>query len=328
MIGWYVHHHGSGHLHRLLAVREHLGEVTGIGSGPHPDGFPWLELPMDSGNYSQDPTAGGTLHWAPVGHAGLRRRMARLANWIDTARPSVRVVDVSVEVALLSRLVGVPTVLIAQRGVRCDRAHRVAYDQAAAVAAPWSKHTHLLGEGPPDERLHFVGAISRFDHHAFEAAPARDDVLVLVGAGGSRIRSEEIQSAAAATSHRHWHVVGVPHTAGPNITCYGPGVDVGRLLNECSVVVGSAGGHVVAEVAAARRPLVCLPQPRPFDEQRRQADALRRLGTALVRQSWPRAGDWPGTLSAAEAIDVSRWGQLHDGHGGARLGALIGQVAS
>ncbi len=115
---------------------------------------------------------------------------------------------------------------------------------------------------------------------------------------------------------------------GANVRCHGPRADVGALLEGCGVVVGSAGGNVVAEVAAARRPYVCLPQERPFGEQHRQAAALRELGVAEVHETWPDAAAWPGVLAAAEARDTRRWGALHDGEGAARLARVVREVAA
>ena len=69
------------------------------------------------------------------------------------------VVDVSIEIALLARLHGVPVVLVAQRGIRHDAAHALAYAQASAIAAPWTAATHLPGEGPPERLLTFTGAV-------------------------------------------------------------------------------------------------------------------------------------------------------------------------
>jgi UDP-N-acetylglucosamine:LPS N-acetylglucosamine transferase len=84
----------------------------------------------------------------------------------------------------------------------------------------------------------------------------------------------------------------------------------------------------VAEVAAARRPFVCLPQPRPFDEQHHQATALRRAGLAEVRERWPAPGEWPPLLAAAEAAPPERWDALHDGDGARRLAALVREVVA
>ena len=101
-------------------------------------GAPWVALPLDNLHGSVDPTANGTLHWVPRHDDGLRRRMALIADWINAAEPDLMVVDVSVEVAMLCRLLGVPTVVVAMRGDRLDRAHRAAYDSAHALLAPWA----------------------------------------------------------------------------------------------------------------------------------------------------------------------------------------------
>ena len=72
MIGYYVHHHGTGHLHRALTVAPHLpGPVTGLSSLSRPEGWcgPWIQLPRDDRAPSYagaDTTANGVLHWAPL----------------------------------------------------------------------------------------------------------------------------------------------------------------------------------------------------------------------------------------------------------------------
>lgn len=336
-VGWYVHHHGAGHLARLGATLPHLGEeVVALSSHPGAAELPCAHLPLAHDIHQgdqprlvhEDPTAGGTLHWAPLGQPGLRERMAAISGWIATVRPAVIVVDVSVEVALLARLHGVPVVLVAQRGRRTDAPHTLTYAQAAAIAAPWTAATRL-DEPLPEERTRFVGAISRFD-----AAPAPPpvapggDVLLLIGAGGHEVSAAAVAAAAAAAPTRTWHVAGALEVSGPNVVAHGPRADVAGLLAGCSVVVGSAGGNVVAEVAAARRPYVCLPQQRPFAEQHGQAEALRGLGVAEVCEAWPAPGAWPGLLTSAEARDTGRWALLHDGRGARRLAALVREVAA
>lgn len=336
-VGWYVHHHGAGHRQRFLAVRPHLGgEVVALSSLARPDGVDpasWLELPLDlPASPDADETAGGSLHWAPLRCAGLRDRMAAIAAWIARARPAAMVVDVSVEVALLARLLGVPTVLVAQRGRRTDDAHQRAYAAASEVVAPWTSAAHLAGEGLPDERLALVGAITRFDGRAVPpAAVAGGDVLLLMGAGGHGLRERDVRAAADATPDRVWHVAGGLRVPGhPRVVDHGPGADVWALLGEASVVVGTAGGNVVGEVAAARRAFVCLPQERPFAEQDRQAEALRRLGVAEVvpRDAGFAGLDWPAVLAAAGARDLALWDALHDGRGAQRLAAVVREVAA
>jgi hypothetical protein len=329
-IGWYVHHHGAGHRTRMAAVRPHLDDVVVLSSLPGGAEHGWVQLAADDDGEPRDVTAGGTLHWAPVRHAGLRARAAAVSAWIEQARPAAMVVDVSVEIALLARLHGVPVVLVAQRGIRHDPAHALGYAQAAAIAAPWTAATHLPGEGPPERLLRFTGAISRFDAGP-PAPPATPggDVLVLVGAGGHDLRPEDVLAGARATPGRRWHLAGALRASGAgNLVDHGASADVGELLRTCSVVVGTAGGNVVAEVAAARRHLVCLPQARPFREQARGAEALRRLGVAEVRTRTPSPADWPAVLAAAEARPTQRWDALHDGRGAARLAGIVREVAA
>jgi hypothetical protein len=338
-IGWYVHHHGAGHLHRFLAVRDRLGPgVVGLSSLPRPaavapDG--WIDLPGDVGEGEpDDPTAGGALHWAPRGVPGLRARTARIAAWAAVSDPAVLVVDVSAEVALLGRLLSVPTVVVAQRGRRTDRAHLAAYAGASAVLAPWTAATHVPGDGPPEDRLVLCGAVSRFDREPAPEpprTPAGDPrrVLLVVGSGGHELRADDVVAAATATPGVAWDVAGalrVPTRDG--IVDHGADADVRALLHDADVVVGTAGGNVVAEVAAARRPLVLLPQARPFGEQRRQAALLQTAGLAESLSSWPAPSAWPALLRTAAARPPERWDAHDDGRGAERMAAAIRAVAA
>ncbi|MGZ8803670.1 MAG: hypothetical protein ACXWZG_00020 [Microbacterium sp.] len=114
-IGWYVHHHGRGHLTRMLAIVPHLdAEIRCFSSLPKPDDLPahcsWTVLDRDddarpgTGDpHAADPDAGGLLHWAPLGHDGHRSRLAAIAASLADAPVDAFVVDVSVEVALFVR---------------------------------------------------------------------------------------------------------------------------------------------------------------------------------------------------------------------------------
>ena len=123
-IGYYVHHVGSGHVNRARAVAAAVGaDVTGLSSLERPDDWrgDWLVLERDDDAPTPlDVTAGGHLHWVPKHDPGLRNRMARVSRWIAESRPDVLVSDVSVEVTLLARLLGVPVVSFVLPGRRTD----------------------------------------------------------------------------------------------------------------------------------------------------------------------------------------------------------------
>lgn len=324
MIGWYVHSHGMGHLQRLQCIAAHLRTpVTALSSLPRPDGFAgaWVQLAQDAPTGRDlDVTAGGTLHWAPRHHPGLRDRMAAIAGWVGVARPRLVVVDVSVEVALLVRAMGVPVVVMAMRGDRTDRAHASAYDLATALLAPWPAGTPEPWQQSWLDKTWHVGALSRYDGRATVATPGARQVAVLWGRGGSTVTLADVESAGRTTAGWTWQPSGLP--GAPWMA------DTWQLLQEADVVVTHAGQNALAEVAAARRPAVILPQGRPFGEQHANAAALSRAGVGLVRRSWPAPHEWPGLLGQATELDPSAWERWSDGHGSERAAARLDEVAA
>lgn len=311
MIGYYIHHHGAGHATRAVTIARHLrSPVTGFSSLPRPDGWPgdWIQLADDRSAEPVDPRAGGVLHWAPLGHAGYHRRMGALASWLATEHPRLLVADVSVEVTLLTRLLGVPVVVAAMRGDRTDRPHKAAYDAAAALLVPWSE-AHREPWWPDHWRAKavHVGAISRFDgrqpHGVGAEAPKR--VLVLWGSGGTDVTLTDIAAAQAATPDYQWTFR----------TPQNPSPDVWREMAEATVVVTHGGQNAVAEVAAARRPAVVVAQNRPHREQTATAAALVRGDVCTAVPRWPEPHHWPALLASAENRGGDAWATWNPGNG-------------
>ncbi len=323
MIGYYVHHQGRGHLHRALAI-ERATElpITGLSTLRRPAGWagPWVSLPDDATPAAQgDSTVGGWLHYAPDQHANLRARMARLSAWIQRHRPIAAVVDVSVEVALLFRLHGVPVISMAQPGSRTDRVHTLGYGISDAVIAPWpaSVGPRLWRAAVEPGLVHPVGAISRFDR-AVVGEPGSRRVVVLNGAGGGAL-STEISLASRATPDWEWAVLD------PAAGTWAD--DPWPLLCGATVIVSHCGQNAIAEIAAARRPAVLIPQPRPFAEQHWMAAALRS-GTwpAEVLTRWPQPQEWPDILNRAAGLEGETWTRWNDGRGATRVGQLLEAV--
>ncbi|MHA7860010.1 glycosyltransferase [Tessaracoccus sp. Y36] len=320
MIGWYVHHQGLGHATRGTQIARQLGrEVLGFGSMPTPDGWPgaWVQLPRDIADEPADPTAGGVFHWAPLDHAGHRERLALIAERLR-GDVSVMVVDVSAEVALLSRLMGVRTVVMGMRGDRRDRPHEAAYDSASLLLAPWP-------ESAPEptwplrwrRKTRYVGAISRFDDRVPPPLTrSRRRVLVVWGAGGTGVTDDDLRAAEAATPGWEWKVRSPGRAGSP---------DVWADLEWADVVVTHAGQNAVAEVAAAGRPAVVVAQPRPFDEQLGTVEALRNLRCCVALPQWPGAREWPGLLD--EAAGCCGWHRWTTRDGAARAAAAIAALA-
>ncbi len=349
MIGFYVHHAGNGHLGRVRSIIAALGtEATVLSSLPAPadwgTGTAWVQLPRDDGDGApRDPEAGGVLHWAPLGHAGLRERMGTIAAWVTRHRPFAFYVDVSVEVAAAVRLMGVPVVVAAMPGERVDRPHQLAYHLASRILAPWPEDVYRPDYLAPHlHKTSFVGGISRFadrpgsigadrgtSRRAAGVASASSGpgpagpppggprrVLLLAGAGTTGTLSGQMRAVDEAATAAGWDVsmVGGPGTWS---------ADHWQALREHDLVVTHAGQGAVADVATADRPALLLPQDRPFGEQAATAHALARAGMATVMTA---GADWHDALHRAVAAPTA-WHRWETHGAAARAAALIQQAA-
>ena len=332
-IGYYVHHHGEGHRQRAMAIAAQApGRFTLIGtgvtglSGP----FATLELPDDridgEGFAGEDGAADrpSSLHYAPIGHPGVRERMRMISAWIAEQRPALMIVDLSVEVAMLARLCATPTVYVRLAGARWDAAHLDAFRGALALLAPFDPRCEEADV--PD----WVRAKTFYSRGlgSFPPAAARADNVVLVafGGGGSRTTVGDLEDAAHATPDRRWRAIGPidsPPPAAPNLDIAGWVDHADEEIGSAGVVVGGAGDGVLGAVAAFGKPYVCIPEDRPFAEQSAKAKALEAAGAAIVLPRWPPAGEWPEVLRKASAIETTAISGFHDRHGAAKAAASI-----
>jgi hypothetical protein len=325
-IGYYVHHHGHGHASRAAAIAGAFpGEVTFLGSLPPArlrEAGPVVSLPLEDDGVAAAPP---DLHFAPLHSPGLRERMAIIARWIAAEAPDLLVVDVSVEVAALARLCGVPVVYIRQSGRRDDPAHRLAYSWAAGLLSPYPDW--LEPEGTPAwvlDRSFHSGAITRFDGGGRPPLYPRAKRLLAIGDRPAR-RASEVARAAP-----DWRVVAAAHgplEGPPNLVAVDPqAVDL-ELLASAAAVLGAGGANVVAEAAFARCGLVCMPEERPFGEQLARGEDLRANEAAVVLRQGSSPDGWPAVLDAALARRerLARWA---DGDGAQRAAEWLAELAA
>jgi hypothetical protein len=324
-IGYYVHHRGAGHSQRALTVARALGvPVVGLSSVARPAAWmgEWITLPLDTDvDAPADPTANGRLHWAPLHSQGLSGRLAAISAWIESAKPSAIVVDVSVEVALLARLHGIPVVTVALPGNRADSAHLLGFDISSTILGAWPAEAQLLTSAAEiEERLLPVGAISRFPIIETTAPRIPGRIVVLRGRGGAATLND---------------VVGRIRRASPNAKIIDLGADdqwldnPEELLRSSSVIISHCGQNAVAEIAATRSPAILVAEPRPHDEQLTTAAAITRLGLPAVVVETSQIADvhWGSILDEAAALDGSDWARWCDGEGANRAAEEILRVA-
>ena len=299
MIGAYVHHHGSGHLHRVASVLAAVDdEVTVLTSADVPPGVlpahcRLVTLPGDVGDVSPvDPTAGGALHWAPTGDTGYRARMVQLADWVGRTDPAALWVDVSVEVTAAARLLGVPVVGTLMPGRRVDAPHRTGFGLACALLAAWPPGAQPLAVAEAPRPVTEVGGVSRFEGR--ERAPRRADgppvVARLAGRGGSttdalwaRVREllPDVGWWQLGGEGGEWHA------------------DPWPALCAADLVVGAAGQGTVADLACLDGHALLVPEERPFGEQDATAAALANVPGVTTCARDTDAGTLARAVSAA-----------------------------
>lgn len=316
-VGYYVHHQGAGHWQRAVALAGALAALgrpcTLMGSFAELDTAeapgPVLDLPddrLDAGFDGLDGTAERPecLHYAPLRHPGIRVRMGRIAAWAAEHDPVLMIVDVSAEVALLARLLSVPSLVVRLSGTRTDRPHLEAFRAASRLLAPFPA---ALDGGAVPDWIHEKTLYGGFLGAAPVAAPEGDGRIVVVfGRGGAGGDLRRLAEAAGAVPERDWHVLGPVSGAGdvpPNLHLHGWVGDVRPHLAPASLVVGGAGDGLVTAVAALGKRFLCLPEPRAYDEQVAKAAALERLGAAVVHRGWPEASAWADLVARGLALD-------------------------
>lgn len=324
MIGYYVHHHGRGHQHRAAAVAAEIDDVVvGLSSLPRPEDWtgPWIELDRDDeGPSPVDASAHGRLHWVPERDPGLAARMAEISAWIVDVDPDLMIVDVSVEVAALARLHGVPVVTTVLPGDRRDAPHDLVHGIARRIVAAWPEDVAgmVLGLDDHVDRVTRIGGTSRFDGRTTAAATPSDErrVLVLAGAGDAEGDAWDLTDAQSQAPGWTWDVLG-------------PGAgwveDPWEALCRADVVVTHAGQNAIAEIAAARRPAIVVPRPRPFGEQDSMAAALAadgRFPVTVFPSGLPTTG-WGALLERTALLDGTAWAAWNDGHGARRFAEVV-----
>jgi hypothetical protein len=321
MIGYYIHHHGSGHLTRATSICAQMQRpVTALSSLDIPEPHPFtavMRLPRDDeAEHVREPSAHGALHWAPHHDGGYRSRMTAIAQWVADTEPEAVVVDVSVEVATFVRLLGVPVIVMALPGDRVDAPHQLVHRLADHIVAAWPGDLNAPAWlRPYRDKASYVGGISRFEGRSTATStherPPRTLRVLALGGTGDTFGDNDFDGLTVDGLDVAWSALG---GGGSWVS------DPWPQICAADVVVTHAGQGCIADVAAAERPAVVIPSPRPFDEQSVTATVLREHRLAVVAPRWPDRAAWPALLAEAMAADPSRW-RLWQVHGAAARAA-------
>ncbi len=331
-IAFFVHHQGRGHAHRTMAVAAEFARdrpVSVLTAGPLLfDGFSRdleiVALPNMIGaavptpRLYAEPTP-PVMHCVPLGLSEMRRTMRTILDHLDQREVGLFVVDVSAEIALLSRIASVPAVQIRMHGDRGDIGHVGAYEACVGMLAPFD--ARLEQDDYPAHlraKTFYSGGLCTSVDSVPERAeararlgldPEREIVVAVTGGGGSGTPYAPLTVAARAAPDALWLTLGPTHREGhetdfSNLRELGWVPSVTDYLAAADIVVASAGDNTVHEVARVGGRLIVMPEWRYFGEQTRKAEALVRLGAAVQSPQWP--GDlqgWRDLLARARGLD-------------------------
>ncbi|RPF71026.1 glycosyltransferase [Aurantiacibacter spongiae] len=346
---FFAHHQGRGHANRIMAIAQHIPEnrpLVVLTAKPSqfdaisrdakivrlPD---MIGAPSHSAALHDQPTP-SVMHCVPLGVPEVREHMGIIAETLRHVDPALFVIDVSAEIALLARIMSVPAITIRMHGARSDAGHLAGYEASVAMLAPFDE---ALEQSDYPERLRartfYTGGLCT-TKDAIEAKqkarerldldPDRSVTLVIAGGGGSGTPYAPLTVAARAEPDALWLVAGPVHREGHE-TDFGNLRELGWIDNLtaylCAAdrVVASAGDNTVHEIARARKPFLCIPEWRYFDEQRAKARELERLSAAVTCETWPASiPEWQDVLARTDALDTDKLAALHD-EGAARNAA-------
>lgn len=339
-ISFFVHHQGRGHARRTMAIIRQFSPdrpVSVMTADPSLfDGFEreieLITLPdmigadVPTQALFDQPTP-SVMHCVPMGVIEMRQTMRRILDHLDDTDTGLFVIDVSAELALLSRIASVPAVKIRMHGDRNDPGHLGAYEACVGMLAPFDER--LEQEDYPEhlrQKTFYTGGLCTTAAEMPEQAearrrlgldPDREIVLVLTGGGGSGTPYAPLTVAARAAPNTLFVTIGPLHLEGhetdfANLVNAGWVDNVVDYLAASDIVLASAGDNTVHEIAMLKRPYIVAPEWRYFGEQTRKAERLAELGAAVNMAVWP--GDfagWQAVLEQARGLDISALSELY-----------------
>lgn len=321
-IGYYAHHHGSGHCRQadklagLLAAdcRHQLTVFTTVSA----DEFTFSQIDesqvvrLTPEEERDDDVLSGrpdrkflpdSLHYSPVGNADIQERSWQLLDGIRRFNIDLMIIDVSVEVAMLCRVASIPYLYVRLAGNRDDAPHLNAFAGALGLLAPFPKM--LESKDTPDwvcqKTLYldflppkasplptFAGFWQQLqslaDNKNDDLSQAKTLITVIKGYGGHE------QIDAKLPMLRQLWPTALIVSLGPISEAAKAVVDIAAEVDNVAPFIGysdfvvmACGLNSVAEACQYQSRLVAIPDDRPHDEQHVMATALIAAKKAM---SW------------------------------------------
>lgn len=293
MIGYYAHSHGSGHCNYAnlfakvfgssLTVFTDRGHVFDTGTevvlleNEDPDGseFDRKKFP--------EPRA---LHYAPVNISKISRRNRTILDTVIGRKISLMIIDVSVEIAMLSRVSSIPYAYVRLQGDRNDIPHLNAYEGASFLLAYFPKKMESR-DTPPwiRNKTVYLGFLSKYmfggaiTERPQEFGSGDDPVLLhLTGFGGT----QPVDFKNLTDRYDVYSIgPGRVFSKGSGIVHLGVVQSTRPYIEYADIVVAACGSNTTAEILSLGKRFVAVPEKRHYREQEWTAESLEGLGWAV-----------------------------------------------
>jgi predicted glycosyltransferase len=333
-VGYYVHHHGTGHMRRAITICEQIRRpVIMFSSQPLPAGLPshvsYVQLLSDVVEGYQQP-ANSLFHYTPHDAIVFQRNQQLIDAWQKCAITNLYV-DVSIEVAVLAKLYGLHVGYALMPGVRTDKAHNYGFAAVDYLLAHYAPAFDEPANHTASTPIFYTGGIARFkkrwlgpDSDWTTTGQMPNRVTVTTSPKSEQDMTSAILLSAAAYPKTIWQIIGqtIP-TKLSNVVSYGVIQNVESIYEQSDIIVGAGGTNTIMEVASIAKPFICIPELRPFDEQLVSAKTLERLEAAVYLPTFPKPDAWPTVIQKIAQLNLEALSNLVDDTAATRAAHII-----
>lgn len=325
-LGYYAHHHGSGHcrqidkLAALLPVdaKRQLIVFTSLSRDDY--NFTAVDetqiVRLQAEDECADDVLKGragehwqpdSLHYSPVGNSNIQKRSHQILDTIYQCKIDLMIIDVSVEVAMLCRAASIPYLYIRLPGIRDDTPHLNAFAGALALLAPYPRllEATMTPEwvGKKTLYLDFIDTAQQkeLNYHDFMKILTKLNtsnlkdwkevpptiITVIKGYGGHKAIDMKLPELRRLLPNAFIISLGpINHNMRCHVDIAAQVNDVTPFIQHSDYLVMACGLNAVAQAYDYATPLVVLPDDRPHQEQEVMAQALINQERALSWQQF------------------------------------------
>lgn len=295
MLGYYAHHHGSGHANYAQILSKAFAYESVVFTSSN---FQFDEKINLEKLASEDPDGTGIdqkyipppayLHYSPVGQKSIQLRSAQILNRIIREEVKLLVIDVSAEIAALARSASIPYAYVRLPGERKDPGHLQAF-QGAVFLLAYFPEAFESSNTPAwvKEKTIYLGFFNRFSCNQKLKFKNQNsylkNVCVISGKGGNEKLLRSLPKLQKRFSYSEINVYGaqVPSRQRGNLNFRKSAPNIMKTLQDADIIVANCGLNLTSEIIETGKPFLSIPENRPFGEQEYMHAFLLRNNLAL-----------------------------------------------